>query len=125
MKTSMSDIIIYTLALTLFQIWLLPMLLNLKNSAWLFSSRDDAVETSIMYERASRASANLQASLPAFLALCLLAMQLQLDVSGAAMIWLALRVVYIPLYLFGINMLRSISWVGSVVCMIDMALTLV
>ena len=39
----MSDIIIYTLALTLFQIWLLPMLLNLKNSAWLFSSLDDAV----------------------------------------------------------------------------------
>jgi uncharacterized MAPEG superfamily protein len=52
-------------------------------------------------------------------------MQLQVDVSGAATIWLALRVVYIPLYLFGINMLRSISWVGSVVCMIDMALTLV
>ena len=121
----MSDIIIYTLALTLFQIWLLPMLLNLKNSAWLFSSRDDTVETSVMYERASRASANLQASWPAFLALCLLAMQLQVDVSGAAMIWLALRIVYIPLYLFGINMLRSISWVGSVVCMIDMALTLV
>jgi uncharacterized MAPEG superfamily protein len=121
----MSDIIISTLALALVQIWLLPMILNLKNISWLFSSRDATVETSMIYERASRASANLQASLPAFLALCLLSMQLEVDVSGTAMIWLALRVVYIPLYLFGISMLRSASWVGSVVCMIVIALDLV
>jgi len=121
----MSDIIIYTLALALVQIWLLPMFLNLKNTAWLFSSRDDTVETTVIYERASRASANLQASLPAFLALCLLAMQLQVDIGATAMIWLVLRVVYIPLYLLGISMLRSVSWVASVVCMVYMAIQLV
>lgn len=121
----MSDIIIYTLVLALVQIWLLPMFLNLNNTAWLLSNRDEAVDTSMMYQRAARASANLQASLPAFLALCLLSMHLEVDVTTSATYWLGLRVIYIPLYLFGISMLRTLSWMGSVACMVYMAMQLV
>ena len=47
----MSDIILYVLALTLFQIWLLPMAVNLKNSAYLLSNRDEEVETSVTFQR--------------------------------------------------------------------------
>ena len=123
----MSDIIIYSLALALAQIWLLPMFLNLNlnNTAWLLSNRDDAVDTSVMHQRAARASANLQASLPAFLALCLLSMQMDIDITTSATYWLGLRIIYIPLYLFGISMLRSLSWMASVACMVHMAMQLV
>lgn len=121
----MSDIIIYTLVLALVQIWLLPMFLNLNNTAWLLSNRDDEVDTSVMHQRAARASANLQASLPAFLALCLLSMQMDIDITTSATYWLGLRIIYIPLYLFGVSMLRSLSWMASVACMVHMAMQLV
>ena len=61
----MIDIIILTLLLVLIQIWLLPMLLNLKNLDFLLSNRDEPVAGSVMLERVNRASANLQESLPA------------------------------------------------------------
>jgi uncharacterized MAPEG superfamily protein len=78
-----------------------------------------------MQQRINRAGANLQESLPAFLALCLLAMLLQVDLSQAALAWLVLRVVYIPCYLFGIIYLRSVVWVASLACLVYMAVQLV
>jgi uncharacterized MAPEG superfamily protein len=118
----MTTIILYTLALALFQIWLLPMAINIKSMAYLMSNREEEQPRSLLSQRVARASTNLQESLPAFLALCLLAMVVEVDVTTAATAWLGLRVAYIACYSFGIPVLRSGIWLGSIVCMICMAL---
>jgi uncharacterized MAPEG superfamily protein len=78
-----------------------------------------------MLERVNRASANLQESLPTFLALALLAIHLELDLVSAASIWLALRGAYLALYAFGITHIRSAVWVASVACLINMAMVII
>jgi len=121
----MTTMIIGALLLTLVQLWLLPASLNLKNLQYMISSRDETPPQSTLQQRVTRAGNNLQESLPAFLALCLLAMILQVDLSQAAMAWLVLRVVYIPCYLFGITYVRSLVWVASLACLVYMAVQLV
>jgi len=121
----MADLIIATLALALVQIWLLPMSLNMKNMTWMLSSRDQPIDTSLVQQRVERAKINLQESLPAALALMLLALHQDADISQAATYWLGLRVIYVPLYMAGVNHLRSVVWIGSLVCMILMAVQLV
>ena len=120
----MSDIILCALALTLFQIWLLPMAVNLKNSAYLLSNRDEEVATSVTFQRIKRAAANLQDTLPIFLTLALLSMIMDVDNTQAATAWLALRVVHLACYSFGFAKLRSLSWVASLVALGAMAMAL-
>lgn len=120
----MSDLILYALALTLLQIWLLPMAVNLKNSAYLLSNRDEEVETSVTHKRLKRAAANLQETLPIFLTLALMSMMMNIDNTAAATAWLALRVAHLLCYVLGIAALRSLSWVASIVALIYMAMQL-
>lgn len=121
----MTIMIIAGLILALAQYWLIPASLNLKNLEFMLSSRDNPPAQSDLQQRAARASANLAESLPAFLALCLLAMIQQVDLSQAAMAWLVFRVIYIPCYLFGITYVRSLIWGGSLASLIYMAVKLV
>lgn len=121
----MTTMIIGGLLLTLVQLWLLPAGLNLKNAQYLVSSRDNPPPQSTLQQRTTRAGANLQESLPAYLALCLLAMIQQVDLNQAALAWLVLRVIYIPCYLFGILYLRSLVWAASLASLIYMAVKLV
>ena len=121
----MADLILYTLALTLLQVWLLPMAVNLSNSAYLLSNRDEEVETSVTFKRIKRAAANLQETLPIFLTLALMSMMMDIDNTAAASAWLGLRVAHLAFYAFGIAMLRSLSWVASIVALVYMALPLV
>ena len=125
MPDSMSTLIVATLALTLVQIWLLPMVLKNKHFAYLLSSREEEIETTPLMRRVDRAKMNLQESLPAFLALCLLSMQMGIDNLQLATIWLVLRIVYVPLYMSGGSYIRSFAWMGTVACMILMAMNLV
>ena len=121
----MSTIIISALALALFQYAILPACTKLNDIAWLISSRDDAKDPTLMQARMMRAITNLKESLPAFLALCLLAMIQQIDLSQLGLIWLGLRIVYIPCYLFSINPVRTLVWFASIACLIMMAIKLV
>ena len=121
----MAVMIIGALVLALFQLWLLPASLGVRNLAYFISSRDDPPPQTRVQQRAARAGVNLQESLPAYLALCLLAMIQQVDLSQAALVWLLLRVIYIPCYLLGIVYVRSIVWVGSIACLAYMAYNLV
>ena len=123
----MTTYIIYALLLALVQIWIVPAAFNMKNFSWLGSNRDEPMlnELSIMGGRASRASINLQESLPAFLALALLSMQLSVDVTGLACWWLAFRVGHVIAYIAGIGKLRTLLWVGSIGSLVMMALALV
>jgi uncharacterized MAPEG superfamily protein len=121
----MEIMIIGALLLTLVQLWLLPASFNLKNVNYLVSSRDNPPPQSAVQERVTRAGNNLQESLPAYLALCLLAMVQQVDLSQAALAWLVLRVIYIPCYMFNVLYVRSLVWGASLACLIYMAVQLV
>ena len=84
-------------------------------------------ETSIMAGRANRAATNLQESLPAFLALALLSMHSMyssVDLTGLAFWWLIFRVAHLITYIAGIALLRTLSWLGSLVTLVMMALAL-
>ena len=122
-----SSYIVYALLLALVQIWVVPAAFNMKNFPWLGSNRDEPMpnELSVMGGRASRASINLQESLPAFLALALLSMQLSVDVTGLAFWWLILRVGHLIAYISGVALVRTLLWLGSLVTLIMMALALI
>jgi uncharacterized MAPEG superfamily protein len=122
----MATYIVYALLLTIIQIWIVPAALNMKNFSWYTTNRDEPMpETSVMAGRAIRAATNLQESLPAFLALALLSMHLSVDLTGLAFWWLILRVAHLVTYIAGIALLRTLSWLGSLVTLIMMALALV
>lgn len=121
----MTTIIIAALALTLFQLWLLPASLNIKNMTYLIGSRDTPLELSTLQGRLSRSGINLQESLPAFLVLSVLAIIHETDLTQIATIWIGLRLLYIPCYMLNIIYLRTIVWLGSLGCLISMALELI
>ena len=120
----MSTLIIYALVLALVQFWILPASLNLKNIKYLLSNRDGSTETSVIHNKVTRAAANYQESLPAFLALCLLSLHMDVDLTTTATAWLTLRIAYLATYTFGITYLRTVIWLGSLGCLISMALQL-
>ena len=118
----METYIIYALALTLLQLWIIPMALNFKNLSWMMSSRDKDLDTSsnLYLQRVNKSTANLYESLPAFLALALLSLVLGVDTSSAACVWLIARVGHFIFYVAGIGLLRTASWLislGALVCM--------
>lgn len=123
----MTIYIIAALLLALLQAWLIPASFNLKNFPWLGSNRDEPMphELTIMARRAMRANTNLQETLPIFLALALLSMQLSVDVTGLACWWLAFRVGHVVTYIAGFARVRTLLWLGSIVCLVLMALALV
>ena len=123
----MTSYIVYALLLALVQIWVVPAAFNMKTFPWLGPNRDEPMpnELSVMGGRASRASINLQESLPAFLALALLSMQLSVDVTGLAFWWLILRVGHLIAYISGVALVRTLLWLGSLVTLIMMALALI
>lgn len=86
---------------------------------WDVGARDGGeVPKSVFAGRAARASANFRETYPAFLALMLLSefqpANVMITVAGGAL-WLVARVLYIPLYLFGVRYIRSIVWLISIV----------
>jgi uncharacterized MAPEG superfamily protein len=122
----MATYIVYALLLAIIQIWVVPAAFNVKNFSWYTTNRDEPMpELSVMAGRAIRAATNLQESLPAFLALALLSMHLSVDLTGLAFWWLILRVTHLITYIAGIALLRTLSWLGSLVTLVMMALALV
>ena len=122
----MTLLIVCALGLTILQIWLIPMLLNMNNVQYLISNRDEAQpEASVTLGRVRRAATNLQESLPAFLALAILSIVVEVDNSSLALYWLGLRIAYLLSYIAGITYVRTLFWLGSIICLIMMAVALV
>ena len=91
-------------------------------------NRDNLPELSVVAGRLDRAKNNMQEALPIFLALALLALVKGGDTSEAAQaasIFLIARVVYVPAYVSGVPMLRSLVWLVGVASLVMMALPLI
>ena len=123
----METYIIYALALMLFQLWLLPMVLNFQNFSWMISNRDEDLDISsnVILMRVRKSTDNLYETLPAFLALALLSMVMEVDVTSAACVWLVARVGHLVFYVIGIGLLRTVSWIASLGALICMACALI
>jgi uncharacterized MAPEG superfamily protein len=108
----MTTIILLVLLLALVQA-LLPAISKYRhNAVTVLAGPQDKITLGERGERAQRALRNLHETLPIFLGLALLTILHQVE-SGAllgAWIYLLARVVYVPLYVFGVRFIRSAAW---------------
>ncbi len=91
-------------------------------------NRDNLPEMSVVAGRLDRAKNNMLEALPIFLALALLALIKGGDtsqVAHAALIFLIARVVYVPAYVSGVHMVRSLVWLVGVASLVMMALPVI
>jgi len=121
----MNTMIVLALLLLLLHVWFFPLVFGMKHTSWLLGARDELVDFSFPVLRAKRAAANYMESLPAFLALVLLAKIDGVDLGDIPLYWLALRVVYVGFYVAGTPVIRSLVWMGSLICLVLMALALI
>ncbi len=90
---------------------------------WNTGARDEAMPPlKPMIARLFRAQANLYETLPLFAAGVLIATVAHKD-GGMLTVWgsilyLASRIVYVPLYAFGVKQIRSLVWVVSFVALL-------
>jgi uncharacterized MAPEG superfamily protein len=91
-------------------------------------NRDHVRPYTTLGARAVRALANMQEAMPVFLGLALLNMIVAPDAPDAitgAWIFLIARVIYVPVYLSGVSVLRTLVWAGGLVGLLIMAAPLV
>jgi len=96
---------------------------------WNASPRDAGLKPDgVLAGRAERALKNLLETYPAFvglvLALAITGHTGGLGFAGAAA-WLVARIVYVPLYLAGVPVVRSLAWVASLAGLLAMLAALV
>jgi uncharacterized MAPEG superfamily protein len=94
----------------------------------ILGNRDNPPEMSVVAGRLNRAKNNMLEALPVFLSLAVMALVKGGDpgtVTHAAMVFLIARVVYVPAYVSGVPILRSIVWLVGLGSLAVMALTLV
>ncbi|MGN7160602.1 MAPEG family protein [Sphingomonas sp. SAFR-052] len=99
-----------------------------RGTQWNAGPRDgDNAPKGVMAGRAQRALDNFKESYPAFVALVLaLAVSGRTGGLGAtgAILWFVARIVYHPLYLFGVPYVRSLAWVASMLGLLLMLIQL-
>ena len=96
----MITLILLALLLTFIQL-ITPTILNAKNLDFLISNREGSVDEKAIVGRARRAGSNILESLPAFLALAILSIVLEVENYNMAMFWLGSRVLYYFTYILG------------------------
>ena len=125
---TLTTIILLVLALYMVQIFLQETS-RFGFDLWgIVGNRDKQPEMSIVAARLNRAKNNMLEALPIFLPLALLALVKGGDtskVAHAASVFLIARVVYVPAYVSGIPMLRSLVWLVGVASLFMMALPLI
>ena len=121
---TLENILILSFLLVLIQITI-PILISLFTNnvklSYLFSPRDDEAKTSVYVDRANRSLKNLFETLPIFIGVVLLSIINNVDNTSLAIIWLLARIIYVPVYIFGINYLRTGIWAISLICLIIMS----
>ncbi len=89
--------------------------------------RDHQRPLTVSGQRAARALANMHEALPVFIALALMNMIAATAASMAvtgAWVFLIARVIYVPLYVFGVSGIRSLVWFGGWIGLILMLIPL-
>jgi uncharacterized MAPEG superfamily protein len=125
---SLTTIILLVLALYMVQIFLQETSRFGLDLWGIMGNRDNQPEMSVIAGRLDRAKNNMLETLPIFLSLALLALVKGRDtgeVAHAALVFLIARVVYVPAYVSGVPMLRSLVWLVGVASLVMMALPLV
>ncbi len=121
---TLTSILILSFLLVLIQITI-PVLISLFTNnvklSYLFSSRDNAANTSKYIDRANRSLNNLFETLPIFIGLIILSIINDVDNSLLAMTWLLARIIYVPVYIIGINYVRTGIWAIALICLIMMS----
>jgi uncharacterized MAPEG superfamily protein len=85
-------------------------------TAYLFSSRDaQTPPTGVIYGRAARAFSNYVENLVVFAALDLAFIATHRSAGWAPSVWIAARVVYLPLYLFNVIYARTVAAAVAVI----------
>ena len=122
---ALENILILSFLLVIIQLTI-PMLIELltKNTSlkYFLSSRDENTTISVQAQRANRALKNLLETFPIFIGITLLSLIKDVDNSTVALFWLIFRIIYVPVYVLGINYLRTGIWTASLVCLILMGL---
>ena len=67
---------------------------------------------------------NFQESYPAFLAIAVISMIQGVDIVSLATYWVIFRALFMVSYVAGVTYLRTGLWMGSLVCLIMMAMAL-
>ena len=122
---ALENILILSFLLVIIQLTI-PMLIELltKNTSlkYFLSSRDENTTISVQAQRANRALKNLLETFPIFIGITLLSLIKDVDNSTIALFWLIFRIIYVPVYVLGINYLRTGIWTASLICLILMGL---
>jgi uncharacterized MAPEG superfamily protein len=91
---------------------------------YLFTSRDKpAAASGLLFGRATRALANYVENLTPFVAVALALVATQRTGGAGAIgstIWILARIVYLPVYVFGIIYVRTIIWGISIIGLVMM-----
>lgn len=125
---TLTTIILLVLALYLVQLFLQETSRFRFDVFAIVGNRDNPPTMSIIAARLDRAKNNMLEALPLFLTLALLALIKGGDTSQAvhgAAIFLLARVIYVPAYVSGIPMLRSVVWLAANAGLAVMALPLI
>ncbi len=125
---TLTTIILLVLALYVVQLFLQETARFGFNLWAIMGNRDTPPEMSVVASRLDRAKNNMLEALPLFLALALLALVKSGGTSEAvqgAMIFLFARVAYVPAYVSGIPILRSLIWLVGNAGLLMMALSLI
>ena len=119
------NILILSFLLVMIQLTI-PMLIELltknTNLKYFLSSRDENTKISAHAQRANRALKNLLETFPIFIGLAFLSLIKDVDNSSIALFWLTFRIIYVPVYVLGINYIRTGIWAASLICLILMGL---
>jgi uncharacterized MAPEG superfamily protein len=121
----MTTLLVLSCLLALVQLWVVPAIFNLSNIKWMTSNRDEEPNVTPIYKRAVRAWKNLQETLPIFLALGILGVVTETSLIFEMQLWLLFRILHLITYLLSINLLRTLSWIGSLVSLVMMGLALI
>ena len=119
----MIELIVYALALLIFQV-MAHYPLNLQHIQFFLSNRHESIEFNEITLRIQRAASNLKETLPIFLVLMILGIVQDVNLTSLGTYWLILRVLFFGLYAAGIEKIRSVVWILALIDLIAMALSI-
>ena len=107
---------------------MLPTLLTFRNNPDYSNvkkliNRDTNIPNHVI--RIHAAAENLKESLPIFFACAVLSIVIGVDSFVYALCWIFFRIAYVFCYVYKLNPYRSIVWMGSIVCLVLMAINLI